>query len=293
MANLNVDFEAVEGDERYDLLARLGGYVDRDHARGKLEHVWLACTKRGTDTLAIWAIDTKMGRGAAAALVACGLGEFQGEFQGELYDYKTGEYGVTETDKIRLKGFKKRGDWLVKSESKQGVKSKAKGGRARAANAPRIGGRFVKSNPPASTSTNNLLVDAGTSRPPAEAQHSPAKNQLPPAPPALLTSDLTSNSQSIGATEPKKNKAAAALGSPLAPAWEPQQQQQQRCADLDLDTRGEIAKFKAHAESTGRVFTDPDNAFAIWIERSAERRDKPRARPAQPKAAPPRKVNVL
>lgn len=59
-------------DVRFDYLARLAKLADADHARGKVERLWLACTQRGTYVLPEAMVDSVV---SADALVAAELAE--------------------------------------------------------------------------------------------------------------------------------------------------------------------------------------------------------------------------
>jgi hypothetical protein len=151
MATLDVEFEAVsDADGRFAHLARLLGLADADHARGKVEHLWMACTTRGEAELPQWLVDQHLGPGGAAALVEAELGRW-GRGRGD-----------STTRRVYVAGAKKRCLWMRKNQEQA-----AKGGKARADNASRVAGKFA----PADTSPENAPAGEGlqnrVSEPPA------------------------------------------------------------------------------------------------------------------------------
>ena len=85
--------EACTADDiRFSVLAKLGGLADADHALGKMVRLWRACTNRQTYVLEELIVAEVV---PVDALVASGLGE---RVDGG----------------IRIRGTKKRIEWLAK-----------------------------------------------------------------------------------------------------------------------------------------------------------------------------------
>lgn len=126
--NLNVEFSAVTDDKgKFRRLAKLLGLADGDHARGKCEHLWIACTRRGETDLPMWLVEDVLGEGGAAALV-----------EAELARWASGR-GDSKTRRLRIAGARRHCTWMS-SKSEQS----SNGGKSRASKASRVGGKFVK-----------------------------------------------------------------------------------------------------------------------------------------------------
>jgi hypothetical protein len=114
MARVNVDSIALH-DPRFDLLAKLAGYADGDHARGKMLRIWNLCTERETDVpqLALIAIELGLAEDVARdSLVAAELASPESDGQ------------------IRIRGCTGRTEWLAarrKAAQKGGLAKAAKG----------------------------------------------------------------------------------------------------------------------------------------------------------------------
>lgn len=125
MSCINVHVYALK-DERFARLASLLGLADLDHARGKVEHLWMACTLRGETELPQWLVEQHLGPDGAAALV-----------ESELARWSRGR-GDSKTRTLYIRGALGRTEWYQRKQEQS-----SKGGKARAANASRSAGRFT------------------------------------------------------------------------------------------------------------------------------------------------------
>lgn len=119
MASVRIE-EAAFSDLRYERLARLAGLADADHARGKMAKLWRQCTIEQSYTLPADCVVDVLGAGGVDALVASKLGQPAGD-------------GF-----VRICGTAGRIEWLSTLNN-----SASKGGKARAAKAKRVAGRFT------------------------------------------------------------------------------------------------------------------------------------------------------
>lgn len=154
--HLNVEFSAVADEKgKFGRLAKLLGLADADHARGKCEHLWVACTRRGEIDLPQWLVEQVLGENGPPALV-----------EAELARWSSGR-GDSKTRRLRISGADKHCTWLL---NKQEQTSKA--GKVRASRASRTGGKFAKTSP-AKTSpselSSELISGEEESLPPAHA----------------------------------------------------------------------------------------------------------------------------
>lgn len=91
--HLNVEFSAVADEEgKFARLAKLLGLADADHARGKCEHLWVACTRRGEAELPQWLVEQILGDQGPEALV-----------EAELASWSAGR-GDSKTRRLRIGG---------------------------------------------------------------------------------------------------------------------------------------------------------------------------------------------
>jgi hypothetical protein len=141
MSRINVDIEAFT-DPRFGQLAKLLGLADADHARSKVEYLWMACTLRGETELPAWLVEHHLGEIGPDALVSS-----------ELARWGAGR-GDSNTRRLVIRGASKRTEWLREKQEQS-----SKGGKARAATASRADGRFTRTAglpagdaPPAETS---------------------------------------------------------------------------------------------------------------------------------------------
>ncbi len=161
--HLNVEFSAVSDENgKFGRLAKLLGLADADHARGKCEHLWVACTRRGEVDLPQWLVEQILGESGPPALV-----------EAELARWSSGR-GDSKTRRLHISGAAKHCTWLL---NKQEQTSKA--GKVRASRASRVSGKFAKS-PPAKTSPSELSSEL---RSPEEENPSPART--PAIPPSM------------------------------------------------------------------------------------------------------------
>lgn len=130
MSRINVDSIALV-DPRFGHLAQLLGLADADHARSKVEYLWLDCTERGEYTLPRWLVEQRLGPKAFPALIESELGKVDGR----------------QPDRIYICGSRKRTGWKAQLQQ-----SAAKGGKTRAQKSSRVAGRFTSHLAGASTS---------------------------------------------------------------------------------------------------------------------------------------------
>lgn len=159
MSRINVDFTAVaDNDGRFGRLAQLLGLADADHARGKVEHLWVACTTRGETALPRWLVEKHLGELGPEALISA-----------ELARWSRGR-GDSKTRTLYICGAEKRCLWLRINQEQS-----SKGGKARALNTSRVAGKFT-----------SRLAEISTSPPaPAPApseEESPVATSAPDAP---------------------------------------------------------------------------------------------------------------
>lgn len=102
--NVNVD-EFAFHDHRFETLAKLLDLADADHARGKVERLWLQCTREGRFTLAEHEILAVLGHSGVIAIISARLGR---RTRGGIY--LKGTRGRIEWYKNLLKNAKKGAD---------------------------------------------------------------------------------------------------------------------------------------------------------------------------------------
>jgi hypothetical protein len=300
-AGVNVDFYAIDGDPRYDRLASLAGFADRDHARGKLEHVWKFMTENGTHLIPIWMVDVKLGKGGAWYLVQANLadppnannpGGFFDENAnnpGGFFDEKTKTYKCSESCEIRIRGGGGRTDWLKRNRSNGDF--------------GKLGGRPRKThnNPPGllgNASDNHLQKTkkrgGGLAKPIITQVGYEKKREIPENPSG---SGSGSGSEDLSAGE-KMDAAAAKIPrarAEISSSWKASEKEQQQAIFLGLNPQTEADRFKAHAASTNRQFSDTDGAFAAWLIESHRRKGEVQISPSRPgpKGDNRRKLGVL
>lgn len=125
MSRINVDAIALT-DARFARLAQLLGLADGDHARSKVEYLWLACTLRGETELPQWLVEQHLGERGPAALIESELGRW-GAGRGD-----------SKTRRIHICGARERCLWMRRNQEQS-----ANGGKARAQNASRDHGKFT------------------------------------------------------------------------------------------------------------------------------------------------------
>ncbi len=133
---LNVEFSAITDEEgRFARLATLLGLADADHARGKCEHLWVACTRRGEFDLPQWLVEQVLGERGPESLIEV-----------ELARWSAGR-GDSKTRRLRIAGAERLCMWMTNYTPPTPEQS-AKGGKSRATGAPRSAGRFAPSDQP-------------------------------------------------------------------------------------------------------------------------------------------------
>ncbi len=65
--------------------------------------------------------------------------------------------------------------------------------------------------------------------------------------------------------ESKKERARAALASPLSLSFEPNAKSQALCAQRNLDWKWMTEKFQAYSQASGRTYADADAAFQLFV----------------------------
>lgn len=149
--HLNVEFSAVTDEEgRFGRLATLLGLVDADHARGKCEHLWLACTRRGESDLPQWLVEQLLGARGPDALV-----------EAELASWAAGR-GDSSCRRLRIGGAAKHCLWMSSSKDQLKHEQRVKGGELRAKTSSRkLDGTFA-SRPaeyPAPSSSSEITAE--------------------------------------------------------------------------------------------------------------------------------------
>lgn len=122
---INVDGIAFT-DPRFIRLAQLLALADADHARAKVEWLWLDCTTRGETALPQWLVEQRLGPRGPEALI-----------ESELARWSTGR-GDTRTRRLYIRGATERALWRETLREQS-----SKGGKARASGASRTAGRFT------------------------------------------------------------------------------------------------------------------------------------------------------
>jgi uncharacterized phage protein (TIGR02220 family) len=158
VSRVNVDAIAFT-DGRFKLLAELLGYIDADHARSKVEYVWLACTIRGELELPRWVVEQHLGPTGPEALVEC-----------ELARWTSGR-GDSRTRRMYICGARGRTEWFTRLQGQS-----SKGGKARAEKTSRQAGKFTSQQDGAETSP--LALAPAPAPAPAQAE----TREEPPTP---------------------------------------------------------------------------------------------------------------
>jgi hypothetical protein len=183
VSRINVDVEAFS-DPRFGRLAALLGLADADHARSKVEHLWMACTLRGENALPQWLVEQHLGAQGPAALIESELARW------------AGGRGDSKTRRLYIRGSSKRTGWY-----KQNQEQSSKGGKARAAKASRAAGRFTS------------RVDGGATSPPAPAP-APVQERGSPGGLALLFDKVDQTGGDIGKKRNAKEAKRKAADNP-------------------------------------------------------------------------------
>lgn len=125
MSRINVDAIALS-DARFARLAHLLGLADGDHARSKVEYLWLACTLRGETDLPQWLVEQYLGEHGPAALIDAELGRW------------SAGRGDSKTRRVHIAGSRERCLWMRRNQEQS-----SNGGIIRARNASRDHGKFA------------------------------------------------------------------------------------------------------------------------------------------------------
>jgi len=150
--HLNVEFSAVADEEgKFARLAKLLGLADADHARGKCEHLWVACTRRGEADLPQWLVEQILGERGPEALI-----------ESELASWAAGR-GDSKTRRLRIGGAAKHCMWMSSSDDQLKREQRSKGGKTRADTSSRqLDGTFAP-NPaehPAPSSSSEISSES-------------------------------------------------------------------------------------------------------------------------------------
>lgn len=171
--HLNVELSAVADEEgKFGRLATLLGLADADHARGKCEHLWVACTRRGEADLPQWLVEQVLGEKGPAALV-----------EAELASWGRGR-GDSKTRRLRIGGAQKHCLWMATDQEAK-HEQRSKGGKSQASQSSRqLDGKFAPrpAEHPAQSSSSEIT----------SASEIPDPESLPPArDPAVPTPEPT------------------------------------------------------------------------------------------------------
>jgi len=170
--HLNVEFSAVADEEgKFGRLAKLLGLADADHARGKCEHLWVACTRRGEAELPQWLVEQILGEHGPEALI-----------ESELAGWGGGR-GDSKTRRMRIGGALKHCLWMVANQPEK-TEQRRKGGKTRADTASRqLDGKFASAGalPPAQSSSSEIS-SASASDPEDQKRSLAGARAIPPGP---------------------------------------------------------------------------------------------------------------
>lgn len=158
MSRVNVDAVAFT-DPRFVRLAHVLGLADADHARSKVEWLWLDCTSRGETSLPQWLVEQRLGPRGPEALI-----------ESELARWSRGR-GDSKTRTLYIRGASERTAWLAKHREQS-----SKGGKVRASTSSRAAGRF--------TSQATSQVTSPPDTPPAPPPAPPEEREEGPAVPS-------------------------------------------------------------------------------------------------------------
>lgn len=138
---LNVEFAAVSDVKgKFARLAKLLGLADADHARGKCEHLWMACTTRGETDLPRWLVEQILGQRGPEALV-----------EAELANWGRGR--DSKTRRISISGASKHCTWMAEKEAQS-----SKAGKVNATTAIRVDGKFARKPTTGDTNTPRITL---------------------------------------------------------------------------------------------------------------------------------------
>jgi hypothetical protein len=205
--HLNVEFSAVADEEgKFARLATLLGLADADHARGKCEHLWVACTRRGESDLPQWLVEQLLGERGPEALI-----------EAELGSWSAGR-GDSKTRRINIGGAAKHCLWLSSSKDQLKREQRSKGGETRAKTSSRqLDGTFAprpaEHPAPSSSSASELLPeDLTPARDPAVPSPVPESTN----PPSLPERQALKN-EIMGRLDAERQRVAAKIGVTAQP----------------------------------------------------------------------------
>lgn len=271
MASQDVEFEAIsDTGGKFARLAKLLGLADADHARGKVEHLWMACTTRGETDLPQWLVEDKLGERGPEALVEV-----------ELARWARGR-GDSKTRRLYICGAKKHCIWLKRNQEQA-----PKGGETRARNASRSAGKFTSgvADEPTSPLPSPFLAlpspdqDLGRGDAPA----SPPLPTEPPGPEALT----------LQPSAPRQKRTAKAVKRTLPPDWTPRPQERERARSAGIDPEVEAERFRDHHTARANTMADWDAAFRTWLGNAPRFANGTRAGPQSREPEQPRKIPTL
>lgn len=272
MAALDVEFGAVSDVEgKFARLAQLLGLADADHARGKVEHLWMACTTRGEPDLPLWLVEKHLGAGGAGALV-----------EAELGSWGAGR-GDSDTRRVTIAGAEKRCLWMRRDREQS-----SKGGKSRAATASRAGGRF----------TSRRLVESDQPKPAPSPSPSPSPSPEEdlgdaPASPPLPTEPPGPAALTLQPSPAKAPRPAKATKHRLPAGWTPRPQERERARSAGIDPDLEAERFRDHHTARATTFADWDAGFRTWLSKAVQFSGASRAGPPPRDPDPPRKIVTL
>jgi hypothetical protein len=254
------------GDPRIHYLQRLGGFVDVRHVMGALAMLWGRLTYLGTDTVPELEVRACIGEHGAEHLVEAGLAEL---LEGGLVRVRGRVDNETGKDRIGwLQQFAPR------ASETQRQPHKVAAGKARAATAPRVGGKFVRGAGagPAATSSHQQ---------PSPADQQAAGDQDPDQ--DQKSADSLSDARVAGddgdaagswtsSAEPASTLGTAAL---LDPTWtpdaEPELETTAHVAGVG-DLRVQLARLRdyARANPEWRLTSDRQATWRLWLHRAID-----------------------
>lgn len=176
--HLNVELSAVADEEgKFGRLATLLGLADADHARGKCEHLWVACTRRGEADLPQWLVEQILGERGPEALI-----------EAELATWSAGR-GDSSCRRLKIGGAAKHCLWMSSSKIQLEHEQRSKGGKSRAKTSSRqLDGTFAPAGDnhpadhPAQSSSSEIATKISPEVPPARDPAVPSTSPTPGIP---------------------------------------------------------------------------------------------------------------
>lgn len=277
--NLNVEFDAVSDVKgKFARLAKLLGLADADHARGKCEHLWMACTTRGEIDLPRWLIEQHLGERGPDALVMAELARW------------AGGRGDSDTRRLRMSGARKHCTWMAANSEQS-----SKAGKANARTANRVDGKFARK-----PTIPNHPSDPPIDPPIPEDQNLPSARAIPPS---TEPSTTPTPAHGIGPTldelwselEAARQRVSTALGMTLQPlvAHDPGRADL-AAALVDATSKGKRAELAAqvrHAIAVAASEAETDHEQLRWFTGAifSPRNFRRLAAAPSPKSKPARK----